>query len=251
MIVKSKNGVQYFQFSLFSRFPEISHGLFTRRGGVSQGDFSSLNVGFSSGDNRERVNQNREKVLELTGAEKMVAVNQVHGTDLFLYTDPGNCGEFVEADAMITNLPGAALMIQTADCQPVMLYDPVKKVIANIHSGWRGSIQNIIGRTIQAMSREFGCDPIGMVGGVGPSLGPCCAEFVNYKKELPEKFWSYKDEKECFDFWAVSEAQLQEAGLKKENICLGRMCTKCNPDLFFSYRRYKVTGRLASAICIR
>ncbi|MDY0223311.1 MAG: polyphenol oxidase family protein, partial [Desulfobacterium sp.] len=141
-----------------------------------------------------------------------------------------------------------ALVIQVADCQPVLLLDPVKKVVANIHSGWRGSIQNIIGRSVDAMVDNFGSDPQTILAGIGPSLGPCCSEFVNYTREIPEHLWIYKDEKEHFNFWRISADQLTERGLKPENITLAGICTRCAADTFFSYRDNNTTGRFAAVI---
>ncbi len=103
-------------------------------------------------------------------------------------------GKAESGDAMITDAPGQSLVIQTADCQAVLIYDPVRKAVANIHSGWRGSIQNIIGLTVQAMIKEFDSDPKNLLAGIGPSLGPCCAEFIHYRTEIPKAFWSYKNQ---------------------------------------------------------
>jgi copper oxidase (laccase) domain-containing protein len=129
-----------------------------------------------------------------------------------------------------------------------MLYDPVRAVIANIHSGWRGSIADIIGRTVAVMQQRFGCRPAEIVAGIGPSLGPCCAEFVNYRKEIPATLWSYQVSPNHFDFWALSRDQLVRAGLRPGHIETGGICTRCHSDLFFSYRAAQQTGRMAAVI---
>ena len=152
---------------------------------------------------------------------------------------------------MITQIPGAGLVIQAADCQSVMLCDPVRGVAANIHSGWRGSISNIIGACIDTMKREFAVDPADLSAGIGPSLGPCCAEFVHYRKEIPEGFWKYKDDKDRFDFWQISRDQLMAAGVKPENVECAHVCTMCNPQLFYSYRREGSTGRFAAVLGLK
>ncbi len=152
------------------------------------------------------------------------------------------------ADGIVTDIPGVLLFIQVADCQPVMLYDSVNKVIANIHSGWRGSLQNIVGAGVDAMKREFGSDPALILAGIGPSLGPCCSEFLNYESEIPENFLIYRQRKNYFDFWQMTIDQLMEKGLRSENIELSRICTKCSHNSFFSYRYKKTTGRFASVI---
>jgi copper oxidase (laccase) domain-containing protein len=131
------------------------------------------------------------------------------------------------------------------------LYEPVRRVVANVHCGWRGSIQNIIGRTVETMARQFGCSPGSIVAGIGPSLGPCCAEFINYKAEIPQAFWKYKDSDHHLDFWSVSRDQLTKAGVASENIETSRICTRCRADEFFSYRTAKITGRFAAVIGLR
>ena len=166
------------------------------------------------------------------------------------------CAEAIQtageaADALITDVPGIRLLIQTADCQAVMLFDPQKRVVANIHCGWRGSLLNIIGRTLLEMSREFDCRPKHIQAGIGPSLGPCCAEFVNFQTEIPADFWGYKDARDHFDFWAVSCDQMKRAGVAAENIDVSRICTRCRTDEFYSYRAEKTTGRFAAVIGLK
>jgi YfiH family protein len=135
--------------------------------------------------------------------------------------------------------------VQVADCQAILLYDPIRRVVGNVHSGWRGSIRNIVDRTVKKMIAEFSCVPREMVAAVGPSLGPCCAEFIHFRDEIPEPFWKYKDESDHFDFWAITRDQLSAAGLSEKNIHISQMCTKCRGDLFYSYRCEHHTGRFA------
>ena len=101
------------------------------------------------------------------------------------------------------------------------------------------------------MRDEFGVNPQNIIAGIGPSLGPCCGEFQNYRTEIPEKFWGYKDRFVNFDFWALTRDQLTEAGLGEENIEASGICTKCNPHQFFSYRRQNTTGRFAAVIGLK
>ena len=187
------------------------------------------------------------------GGQELVFASQVHGDDiLILKKDSSDKRPFpMTGDAIITDIPGKNLVIQTADCQAVLLYDTVKKVAANVHSGWRGSICNIIGKTVQAMKEIFGCHPGDIFAGIGPALGPCCAEFIHYEKEIPGIYWKYKNNSHHFDFRAISRDQLCSAGLKAENIHSTEMCTKCRTDLFFSYRGEGNTGRFAAVIGIK
>ena len=155
------------------------------------------------------------------------------------------------ADAAVTDLTDQYLVIQVADCQSVLMYEPTRRVVANIHSGWRGSIGNIIGRTVDAMAGHFGCSPGRIQAAIGPSLGPCCAEFVNYKIEIPEELWAYRSTDNHFDFWAISSDQLIGAGVPKKNIESSQTCTRCRTDEFYSYRAEKTTGRFAAIIGLK
>ena len=186
-----------------------------------------------------------------------VFLNQVHGSDIkVLKKDDNDLPENFQpgketytADSIVTDMKEVFLVIWIADCQAVMLYDPEKKVIANVHSGWRGSVKNIIGKCVDKMILEFGCQPGNIMAGISPSLGPCCSEFINYKDEIPETLWKYKIKgKDYFNFWEMSEAQLMDKGVKKEHIENMGICTKCNTDVFYSFREEKTTGRFACVI---
>ncbi|MDY6824786.1 MAG: peptidoglycan editing factor PgeF [Thermodesulfobacteriota bacterium] len=252
MIERTLDNLTFFQFENLHRHPTVVHGVFTRRGGVSPPPFDSLNMGFMGGDARENVVRNRAVVTDCLGIHNTVFVKQVHGTTVLPVTGSTNirAAETVEADAMVTDRPDALLCIKLADCQAVLLYDPIRRVIANIHSGWRGSIANIIRQTVTVMTDQFGCNPADMIAGIGPSLGPCCAEFINYKNEIPRPFWSYKDAENRFDFWQISRGQLQATGVPDANIETAGICTRCRSDLFFSYRQEGRTGRFLAALSL-
>lgn len=256
MQLEEKNGVRFYKFPNLAKYPEISHGVFTRKGGVSTNEFSSLNVGMAIGDDDFCVIENRKIILECMEGQELVSIKQVHGCNVAVlsFENPyqkQDTDEFMTADAIITTLHGKMLLIKTADCQSIMLYDPVKKAIANIHSGWRGTVQNIIGETVRLMEKQFGCNPKQIEAGITPSLGPCCAEFINYKNEIPVELWRYKKLSDYFDFWSISCEQLVMAGVLRDNICVSKICTKCNTDLFFSYRAEKITGRFATVIGLK
>jgi len=251
--------IRIFEFTHLKREPGIIHGIFTRAGGVSTGAFESLNVGMNSGDNRDAIARNRKLITLKMGMKPFVFLNQVHGDTIkVLKHDDNDMQEVFEpgvetytADALVTDMKDIFLVIQVADCQAVMLYDPEKKVIANVHSGWKGSIVNIAGATIDKMVEIFGCRPEDIMAGISPSLGPCCAEFRDYKTLIPEHLWKYKSEdRDYFDFWKMTEDQLMHRGVKKDNIENMHICTVCNNDLFYSYRREKTTGRFACVIAL-
>jgi hypothetical protein len=251
----SQGGTRHLEFNHFNRLGFLSHGIFTRAGGFSTAPFDDLNVGLSTGDCRNTVLKNRALISRTLGGGTPVYLNQIHSdTVLVLKKDeagnvPQITGDSV-ADAVVTDIPDLALVIQVADCQAVILVDPVKRVVANIHSGWKGSVSNIIARSVDAMEETFGSTPGDILAGIGPSLGPCCAEFINYRTEIPEHLWRYKDGNDHFDFWRISHDQLEERGVKSGNIIRAGICTRCSSDTYFSYRREKVTGRFASVVKI-
>jgi len=252
------NGTQHLQFQAMSMLPGFFHGIFLRETKNEQGGSEVFNLGLSNGSPEDVVRSNRRKMLASLGRGlRGVYGRQVHGKEIGLlkgdeHQDPHVSRETfqLDGDALITDCEGAALVILVADCQPVLIIDPVKRVVANIHSGWRGSIQNIIGATIRRLGDSFGCRPEDLICGIGPSLGPCCAEFIHYKDELPEYFWKYQHTAMHFDFWQASRDQLMDAGVTRDNISVSGLCTRCNPHLFFSYRGEKNTGRFAAVVGI-
>jgi len=252
-----KDDIQLFEFDLFKKMDGVEQGVFNRFGGISKEPFDSLNVGLNSGDEVSSIQENRKLIIRKMGIRPLIFLNQNHGTqikvlkcednDLSEIFEPGK--ELYTADGIITDITGIFLVIQVADCQSVMMYDPEKRVIANTHSGWRGSVGNIIGQCVDKMVSEFDCNPENIHAGISPSLGPCCAEFIHYKKEIPKDLWGYKlDGSTHFDFWKMSQDQLVQKGVKEDHIENMKTCTKCNSDRFFSYRKEKTTGRFACVI---
>jgi YfiH family protein len=230
-----------------------------RRGGVSEPPFAGLNLSFAVGDDPVVVQKNRQRLKHFFGIQHLASAVQVHGKRVALVENiedsAADC-EYKETDALITRQRGVGLLIQQADCQAVLLHDPVRSVIAAVHSGWKGSVQNIIAATITVMEEKFRVNPADLRAVISPSLGPCCAEFVNFTTELPKSFQNWQIKKNHFDFWAISRCQLAEAGLKSEHIETTGICTVCDKD-FFSYRRAsrrqenpRVTGRNGSVILL-
>lgn len=248
LISSTINGIPCFQFPHFSGLPGLHHRIFTRKGGVSRTPFESLNIGPGVGDTPGHVKENRRLVSRCLSATDLIFSKQVHGASVLKIDDDHAPGTPLVGDALMTDSPGKFLAVQVADCQPVLLFDPVRQVVAAVHSGWRGSVQNVIGCTISAMGSVFGCRPENILAGIGPSLGPCCAEFIHYRKELPEQLWKFKGDADRFDFWAISLEQLTTGGVQENNIHTGRFCTKCRTDLFFSYRGETITGRFTAVI---
>ncbi len=228
----------------------LDHAVTTREGGGDRWH-PNLNLAYTGDDPPEVVAANRRRLQRVFSPGRLVFSRQVHGTDVVAIQTPLENKDFpvvATADAMVTDRPGLLLTILTADCQAVMMFDPRRRVVANVHSGWRGSITNVIGATVRVMQRAFGCRPIDIMAGVGPSLGPCCAEFINYRREIPRSLWPYRVSDHHFDFWKLSHDQLTAAGLDANRIVLGRICTRCHPERFFSYRAGDRTGRFAAVI---
>jgi YfiH family protein len=226
----------------------LIHRTFTRHGGVSPPPWNSNNVSFGLGDSSENVHANREKIKKALGFTHLVSARQVHGSRVYT-VDEGLSGDLeVEGfDALITDVLEVGLMIQQADCQAVFLSDHENKAIGIAHVGWRGSVADIIAETVFSMSNVFSTEPVNITAAISPSLGPCCAEFVNHRSELPAALHGYQVRPNYFDFWAISRDQLCAAGIRPENIHIAEICTCCNHD-FFSYRRDGNTGRFASVI---
>ena len=232
------------------------YGFFDRHGGVSSGLYASLNVGDNVGDQHGATQENRRRVQSSMAIPHLLTAKQVHGTDIYCLTNPlmedRNVEEF---DALITNLPGIGLMIQQADCQAVLLFDPVREVIAAVHCGWRGSVQTLLARVIAVMTEDYGTVPADLQAIISPSLGPCCAEFVNYRQELPVEFYPFMVRDNYFDFWRISRSQLRDAGMIDRRIKSAEICTCCSDD-YFSFRRASrlsqgLTGRNCSVIVLQ
>ena len=191
------NEVPYLQFPEMWRHDQLVHAVFTRQGGVSKAPYDTLNASYMTGDKPECVSSNLQIIKEAIGANELVFMNQMHGKEILALRGERfeALGDPVDADAMITDQPQVALMVKQADCQAVLLFDPIKDVVANVHCGWRGNVHNILGSVVGRMNSEFGCRSADLLAAIGPSLGPCCAEFVNYEQEFPEGFgglWSVR-----------------------------------------------------------
>jgi polyphenol oxidase len=253
LIRQEKEALTFYQFRLCQGIPGLVHGVFTRRGGESAGDLRGLNLSFSVGDREGRVAGNRKRVRDLLNLPSLTSLRQVHGTEAVIISngtgrDTTLCPETETGDILLTDRPGPGLLIKQADCQAVLLYDPRHKAVANMHCGWRGNVRGVIPEGVRKMRAVYGTDPADLLAAIGPSLGPCCAEFIHYRDELPEEAWKYQVRPFYFDLWQWSRDQLLTAGVKAGNIEIAGICTSCRTDEFYSYRKEKVTGRFGSVI---
>ncbi|MDL1956414.1 MAG: peptidoglycan editing factor PgeF [Candidatus Desulfofervidus auxilii] len=245
-----KGKLPFFQFSNFSHFSFLKHAIFTRLGGYSHGRYASLNISYEVGDEPEIVKKNLFLIKNLFAAKNIVWSEQIHSNKVFV-VEKDQKSPVKGYDALITNLPKIMLLIKLADCQGILLCDPVHKIIAAIHCGWRGNVVNVIENTIKTMQNKFNTSPKDIWAGISPSLGPCCGEFKDYKKLLPKDFWQYKINNCYFDWWTISKKQLIAAGVPEKQIEIANICTVCDRR-FFSYRRDgKKTGRFAVVIMLK
>ena len=250
----SEETIEWLEFDLLAGIPNLKHGVFLRTGGSSGAPFASLNTSYLIGDCPKRVTANLAKITahltkQLSQAPKTIWGRGCHGTFLAEVNHLSET-EILHCDGLLSKNVDIALLMKHADCQIALFYDPMNQCIANVHAGWRGSVQNIFAHTIEQMKGKFGTDPANLFVCISPSLGPEKAEFVNYKQELPEEFWQFQVQATYFDLWTISEYQLQNSGVLPHHIEIARLCTYCNPHDFFSYRREQVTGRHATYIAL-
>ncbi len=236
-----------------------------RSGGFSQDEFYSLNMGLHVGDDKDRVIRNRELVLKgLNSAlANIVCGEQVHGTEVAVINkeDIGKGAyDFSTAlkgiDAMVTNVPHLFLATFYADCYPLYLFDPSKRVIGIAHSGWKGTMGRIGAITAQTMRDKFGTDIEDLLIFIGPGIGKCCFEInaelaSKVQKEFKQLNNILTEDKKGF-FWDLENTNRQvllQMGIKEDHIITSNLCTSCHINDFYSYRRDKgQTGRMAAII---
>jgi hypothetical protein len=219
MIRKQAEGIEYLQFELFAEFPELVHAVFLKQGDESPPVSTLLDV-LNIPHSVSGFQRHTKEVKKIDSLEH-----------------PDIC------DGMVTDKRGLALLLSHADCQIAIFYDPVHHAIANVHSGWRGNVQNIYREAVVSMKRNFGSRPEELFVGISPSLGPDHAEFKNYKTEFPPHFWNYQVRPNYFNLWEIARFQLEAEGILPHHIQIANLCTYTETADFFSYRRDKTTKR--------
>ncbi|MFH1709474.1 MAG: peptidoglycan editing factor PgeF [bacterium] len=267
MAAKSHKAIHTFLFENLSHQKGILHFISTRNGGVSKPPFDTLNLSFNVSDDPKHVILNRKLLADAVGfkVESLTAAKQVHGSKVAIV--PKNMrgkgamdhiSALDEVDAMVTNTPGILLMIQAADCVPLLFYDPKQKVIAAAHAGWRGTTLNMAHNTVSTMVKRYKSDPRHIYVGIGPSIGPCCYEVghevvreaANNLKDASGLIKA-RDGKNYFDMWEANKRQLTALGIPESNIEVSKICTHCESDTFFSSRAGAgVTGRFGAGIML-
>jgi len=247
---------------VFMTSPNIqtTHAFTTRIGGVSKGIYKSLNLAQRSGDEEENIKENYSLLCKAIGisTDNIVCSNQVHGTYVRVVTK-NDCGflfmpNHFQADALITQTPEVALMVFTADCVPILLYDPEKKVVGAIHAGWRSTAANIVGVAVRTMTLEYGCSPADIKAAIGPSISRCCfitdedvAEAI--KKALPlnpDDCIKKHGRKYMIDLKETNRILLTNAGLT--DITISDECTSCQSNKYWSHR--KTHGNRGSQVAV-
>lgn len=284
---RTLRGVRVLQVPAFAKIPWLVHGFSTRPGGVSPTDIDNadgekvLNLGAVEWDSRENVEENKRRFQSALGGTdlKLISLHQIH-SDVVRSFDSAPHRQ-CKGDASATNRPGLLLGVRTADCAPVLVVDPGKRVVAAIHAGWRGTLQRIVTKAIGHMQMEFGCRPQDLLAAIGPTIGGCCyevgtevasafaAKFANateFFDELrtgdepnPSQWLNMMPpghqpppNKVLLDLKKANRSQLLEAGVREQNIFINDLCTSCRADFLFSYRKeHARSGRLMSAIGIR
>lgn len=253
-----RDGVSWLSSSSFDQLPGIHMAIATRFGGVSEGMYSTLNFSVSQGDDPAKVRENFIRFGRAIGlpAEQMVLSQQTHTTNLrYCSVEDGGKGilrerGYTDIDGLYTDHNGVGLVISFADCVPVFLADPVKRVVAAVHSGWRGTVGRIGMKMVRIMSDRFGCDPQNIHALIGPSICQDCYEvdepvITRFKNEYSQDQWPLlfrqSDEQirtgHCqLDLWQAARLNLLEAGVDDQHITVTNLCTCCNPDLIFSHR---------------
>lgn len=240
--------------SIFKQFSNISAGQSKRHGGVSAEPFLSLNLGKSVGDNLENVEQNRAIFFGQLGFQKDNAVfsHQVHGCEVLVVKEAGN---FTGFDAQITNVAGICLAVSIADCTPILIFDSKNKAVAAIHAGWKGTVSEIVSKTLLEMETQFGTKGENCFAFIGANISQPNFEVGSDVADNFHQKFKYFDEaknKYFVDLKAANKAQLTNFGVPEIQIEVSDLCTVANNDLFFSHRKEKgITGRGLAAIGIK
>jgi YfiH family protein len=256
----NQNGLRYYQFDQFDA-QVVTHAIFTRRGGTSPKPWDSLNMGNLVGDGRERVEANRRMAFQALGRDpaSMYDVWQVHSARVVQVSTPKPVEKsHVQADGMLTDQPGVTLFMRFADCVPILLFDPLVRVVGVVHAGWRGTVQKIASIAVQEMVARYGSHPADIQAGIGPSISVGWYEVGEEVKAQVAQAFGAKAERllptsagrTTFDLWEANRILLTEAGLEK--IEISGVCTASHPEDWFSYRAEgPPTGRFGVLIGLK
>lgn len=242
-----KGAIEYLETEELSAPGFVTHAFCTRRGGVSTGPYSSLNLGFLAGDRVEDVRRNQTLVEEAFGIPdgRLMLMRQVHGDRIRVLNGDGPLPEGPpECDGLISDRPGVALGIRTADCVPIFFADRARRIIGAAHAGWRGTALGIAARMVETLAGRFSSHREDLLALIGPAIGPCCyqvdAPVFEAFSAMPGADLFLRPCKELgrwmLDLALANRLQIREAGVPSKNIFSAGLCTACRQDLFFSHR---------------
>jgi YfiH family protein len=263
--IAQKASIKYLECFAEKELDFVIHAFCTRQGGVSGGSFASLNVSAREGDGNDHVRLNFESIAAAFGitVSQFLTVHQVHRDGVWVVDGrtPLSAHDLPpECDAVVTDRPGLALCIKTADCVPVFLADPVRQVIGAVHAGWKGTALQIVEKAVGEMVQRFGARPSDLYAAIGPAIGPCCYEvdaavyqaMSHHPSRTAFFHTGRQDDRWMLDLPLAHRYQLLSCGLLPEHIRTADHCTACHPDLFFSHRAQGGnTGRQLNFIMIR
>lgn len=252
LTINQKGNLVYITFPRLEACGAVRHIFSTRLGGVSRGQYSALNTSFSSGDDFDAVEENYRRLCGAVGIDvsHLLLSHQTHTNNVRIVTK-ADCGtgytkpSFCDVDGLITNESGVALVTQYADCTPLLFCDPVKRVCATSHAGWRGTASGIGKVTVDKMVKEFGCNPADIIAAIGPCICQNCYEvdtpvfdaFVASGIDITDVFSTGRDENHfMLNLVHANKNVLLSAGIREENIDISDICTCCNASELHSHR---------------
>lgn len=268
MTLNSPDTVPYLTYNSLSEISFINHAFSTRLGGVSEGEFASMNMAFNRGDNPESVTENYKRICKSAGFDfdSLTASAQDHNTFVRAVTSE-NKGvgiykprDLQSVDALITNEKGVTLVTYYADCTPLFFVDIKQKAIGLAHAGWRGTVGRIGEKVVKKMTELYGTNPADIIAAIGPAISVCCYEV---DKPCADNFYALSDldssrfvfpkenGKYMIDLLETNRQILVAAGVKNENITVSDVCTNCNSELLWSHRATKgKRGTMSAFMCI-
>ncbi len=254
--------VPLWNFENLLKFTNLKHFVSGRAGGVSEGEIGALNLSFRAGDTPQNVEENRRRLAEALGITpaRLFFPAQTHSSRVQRVAAQTNPDTLTDTDALITNTPGICICVMSADCVPILLYDPVRKAVGAVHAGWRGTVGKILAATVQEMQAEFGTNPVDIIAGIGPSICPDVYEVGPEVIEATQQAFGSKkgviakenaQGKGYFNLWEANRMQLLAAGVRASSIEVAGICTYQNSDEFFSARKSgNKAGRFAAGIML-
>jgi YfiH family protein len=248
MLIEYRDQPGLLQFKHLAEYAGLVHAVSTRSIGSNPGEVFDL--AWAPGEDPAQMRRRVAAVAAALSTDplQVCCVRQVHGSrvccidELPAPDSSAPCSMPGDGDALVTAQPGIVLLIRVADCVPVLLYDPVKQVVAAVHAGWKGTLADITGKTVSCMCENYGCRPSDLLAGIGPSIGPCC---FTVGEEVTEQFRMAAGLADCVksgcdgtrvDLPQTNRVELLRSGLLPHNVEMAGQCTACRLDIFFSHR---------------